>query len=121
MFDLTPDHIESVASNSSITYGKHYYDNGYVTDVKITNNKFIEARVRGQKQYLVLMEFKNGIYNSRCSCPYDRDNFCKHKVAVMMALMDETKIPVKVEISQSQEKLLRLSYRLKEFISKIKN
>lgn len=121
MYDLTPDFLESIASNSSIAYGKIYYDSGNVKDIKIINDKFVEATVNGLKKYKVFIKIHNGIYNARCTCAYDRDNFCKHKVAVLMALMDQSTDHNKIKISELQEKYLQFTQKFKELFLRNKN
>jgi uncharacterized Zn finger protein len=113
MFKFTADHIESIACNSSITYGKSYYDNGNVKNVKIFNGKYIKATVTGLKKYKVFLEIENGVDKSHCTCAYDRDNFCKHKVAVLLALMEHDNSVNNVELNLLQEKYFHISRKIK--------
>ena len=120
MENLSFEELESLATNSSIAYGKIYYDNGYVSGLKIINDKFIEASVSGTKKYNVFMELRDGVYNSWCTCPYDSNNFCKHKVAVLMAMMDKSHSYSQLEISRRKEKILRIKNRIKEKINRLR-
>ncbi|MCB0283204.1 MAG: SWIM zinc finger family protein [Calditrichaeota bacterium] len=114
MYNLTPEKLESFASNSSITYGELCYANGRVSEVKITNDKFIEANVYGQRKYQIFIEYNQGVNSSWCSCAYDRDNFCKHRVAALFAVMSSNKSYVKVSKNPAWEKYLRVLYRFKK-------
>lgn len=117
MYDLTPENLESFASNSSITYGALCYSKGCVSDLKITNNKFVEAHVFGQRKYRVFIEYNQGISDSWCSCAYDRDNFCKHRVAAMFAVMDKNKSHLIVMKKPVWEKYLKTVYLLKKTLT----
>jgi len=80
-------------TNEEIWYrGEKYADGGKVRIVK-SNNKEVEAVVRGTKRYIVNLKFAGGGISRQCTCPYaDRSSsyrpICKHIVAVAI-LWDE--------------------------------
>ena len=70
--------------------GYDYYENDYVTSVeKIDDNEY-EAEVEGTELYTVEVELddKSNIIDTQCDCPYDMGEYCKHQVAVFLALRD---------------------------------
>ncbi len=79
--------------------GKSYYHDGAVADLQIMDNGQCFAIVEGNNDYEVDILEKNGMVLSYdCNCPYDGE-ICKHVVAVLYKLREET--PVKKEKEQS--------------------
>lgn len=70
--------------------GCGYYENNYVTSVKETAPDLFAAKVAGTETYSVEIELDESlnIVETSCDCPYDRGEYCKHQVAVLLALRD---------------------------------
>lgn len=68
--------------------GYDYYENHYVTLVEKTGKNVYEAEVAGSELYTVEVELSDqgAIVDSRCDCPYDWGEYCKHQTAVFFAL-----------------------------------
>jgi uncharacterized Zn finger protein len=104
--------IENQTTSSNLERGKSYFNSGQVSNFKITNNRFVQAIVNGTKNYKVFLEAVDGSYRGFCSCPYNSKGYCKHQVAVKLALM---KVPDQAEIlfiSKWEELFLKLYNRL---------
>lgn len=71
--------------------GKEYYLDGSVGKLKETNPNQYHATVNGTSTYSVLVKIseKLDILSSDCDCPHARENFCKHQVAVSLAIMNK--------------------------------
>ncbi len=71
--------------------GKEYYLDGSVGKLKETNPNHYHATVNGTYKYSVLVKIteKLNILSSDCDCPHARENFCKHQVAVSLAIMNK--------------------------------
>ena len=95
MTELTLETIEAKTTSSNLERGKSYFYSGQVSKFKITNDCFIQAIVNGSKNYRVFLEVKDNGYVAYCNCPYDSTGYCKHQVALKLALM---KVPDSAEI-----------------------
>lgn len=82
--------FESYIEKKILVRGYDYYENGNVTSVKETNLNIYEAEVEGTDFYNVVIELDDqaNIINTLCDCPYDMGEYCKHLVAVFLALRD---------------------------------
>jgi len=67
-----------------------YYENGYVTFVKETEEHVYVAEVEGTETYTIDVELDENlnIVETLCNCPYDMGAYCKHQVAVFLTLRD---------------------------------
>jgi len=70
--------------------GYDCYDNDCVISVEETEDNIYEAEVEGTELYTVEVELddKANIIDTQCDCPYDMGEYCKHQVAVFVALRD---------------------------------
>lgn len=84
------DNFESYIDKKILARGYGYYENDYVTSVEETENNVYEAKVEGTELYTVEVELddKVNIVDTQCDCPYDMGKYCKHQVAVFLALRD---------------------------------
>lgn len=75
------------AGDSAYRRGEIYYKEGRVKDLKIGSSQ-ARARVRGSKIYHPLLRWSGG-FDGECECLEFRDvGFCKHLVAVALAVID---------------------------------
>lgn len=103
--------------------GQEYYRTGRVLSIKEKNGAFL-ARVEGSEQYRVELELsgEREIRYSICTCPYDQGEFCKHQVAVFLALREQplpkTISTEKTKSEKSLESLVESAPRqvLEEFL-----
>jgi len=113
------NHFESYVDPKVLLRGKDYFRNGHVEEIiEIKENVFV-AIVIGTEEYSVVVELdKNqNIVDSQCDCPYDFDEFCKHKVAVFLAIRDllhESKVNGKRNETSSNIPLESLDTLLKK-------
>ena len=120
---LTTDLIESGTTNSNLERGRQLFQNGYVSGLKIINNKFIVAKVQGNRVYHVLLEPHNKHYKAFCSCPYKPKGQCKHQVAVKYSFMSwskkkNTTVAEKEKIARSKfyDSMFKYTYLLRHRI-----
>lgn len=72
--------------------GHDYYERGYVSSLgKVEPNVYV-AKVEGTYTYTVYVKLDGqlSILESNCDCPYDWGEYCKHQVAVFLALGNMT-------------------------------
>ena len=77
---LKLDDIERVVNARSLDRAIGYIER--VSDA-VRNGGVLTARVHGSQTYGVQIEVGRGII-AQCSCPYDRDGYCKHVGAVLL-------------------------------------
>ena len=75
-------------TNSNLERGRQLFQNGHVKDLRILSPDFVSARVKGNKLYKVLLEYKNDTFKTYCDCLYKPEGQCKHQVAVKLTLLD---------------------------------
>lgn len=69
--------------------GKKYFEEGNVRRIQRSGNVYI-AQVAGTEDYEVEISMdEDDIEEMLCTCPYARDNNCKHMAAVLFALESE--------------------------------
>lgn len=84
------DNFESYIDKKIVARGYDYYENDYVTLVEETEDNVYEGEVEGSELYTVEVELDEqaNIVDSKCDCPYDLGEYCKHQVAVFLSLRD---------------------------------
>ena len=83
--------FESIIESVIISRGKEYFYNKAVQGVKKLKDGEWVASVEGTEVYKVRISQKgNNIHDYSCSCPYDMGPICKHVVAVLFALREES-------------------------------
>lgn len=84
------DDFENEISAVIFRRGEDYYENGLVEDLEEVAPGRWNAVVEGTTDYETEVCIKNGeIVSWDCDCPYD-GYMCKHVVAVLLAVRDET-------------------------------
>lgn len=84
------NNFESSIDKKILARGLDYYENDYVSSVEEVEDNVYEAEVEGTDLYIVEVELDDqaNIINTQCDCPYDMGEYCKHQVAVFLALRD---------------------------------
>lgn len=82
--------FESHIDRKILARGYDYFENNCVVSIKETDDNIYEAEVAGTELYLVDVELDGeaNIIDTYCDCPYDMGEYCKHQVAVFLALRD---------------------------------
>ncbi|SDF67312.1 SWIM zinc finger family protein [Sporomusa acidovorans] len=82
--------FESYIDRKILARGYDYFENNCVDSIKETADNNYEAEVTGTELYLVDVELDDeaNIIDTQCDCPYDMGEYCKHQVAVFLALRD---------------------------------
>lgn len=84
---LDRDQIEAQAAEGSFERGIDYHEAKAVLSV-VDRGDGLRARVTGSRTrpYAVVLEPEGDTFEAACSCPDDRDGWCKHVVAVLLAI-----------------------------------
>lgn len=107
MTPLTLANFEQVIEKGVLQKGRQYYKNGAVTALEETDDNAWSATVVGSEDYTVTVAIStSGEVESECDCPYDWGPYCKHEVAVLLALRDRLAQPdaAKRKSTQKQAK-----------------
>jgi len=83
---FTEKDLQLRAGNKIFLQGKQYYEEGKILNIRKLEDVYI-AEVIGSEKYEV--KFYPATNEFVCSCPYD--GFCKHSVALGLALLDKGK------------------------------
>ncbi len=86
---ITPDHLKEYAGEPSYWRGVQYVEEDRVIDLRLGDDR-IRAAVRGTRRYRVeLWEEEKSELGYSCTCPFCQDEgaFCKHCVAVGLAML----------------------------------
>lgn len=80
--------FEDSIDEKIVARGYKYFDNGYVFSIEQKEDLVFEAQVDGSARYTVTVELddQDNIGDSNCDCPYDMGEYCKHQVAVFLAI-----------------------------------
>ncbi|QIR38086.1 SWIM zinc finger domain-containing protein [Tolypothrix sp. PCC 7910] len=103
--------IRRHANAKSFQRGEAYYEADAVMSLTQRGNLLL-AEVEGNENhpYQVRLSFDgDGLTSVKCSCPYDRDGWCKHIVATMLLCLRQ---PESIEERPTLEQMLnRLDYK----------
>ena len=82
------NNFESYIDKKILARGLDYYENDYISSIEEVDENVYEAEVEGTDLYLVDVELddQGNIIKTKCDCPYDFGEYCKHQVAVFLAL-----------------------------------
>ena len=89
--NLQLDRFEKQIDKTILKRGYDYFLKGCVTDVDDLGNGEYEATVEGTETYTVWLHLAgNKITKWECDCPYDLGAICKHVVAVLYYLQQNS-------------------------------
>ena len=82
------NNFELFIDETILARGRGYYNALKVTSLEYHDDNMWIANVEGSDDYTVaiILSEDNDITNSRCDCPYDWSEHCKHQVAVFYAI-----------------------------------
>ncbi len=121
MTGLSFETIETKTTNSNLERGRGYFNSGQARDIKIINDRFIQATVNGIKNYNVFIEMVATGYKSYCTCPYDSKGYCKHIVAVKLALIKAPECTNSITVPQWKEIVLKYFNKLLNLLLIVKH
>lgn len=76
--------------------GRKYFRKGRVHELAETEDGVWRALVQGTEAYDTTITIKDGaIVHHRCNCPYDLGQYCKHELAVLYAICEQSGEPVR--------------------------
>jgi uncharacterized Zn finger protein len=77
--------IQKRCTDAGFERGVHYRDEGRIQSLDRFDD-LVTASVQGSNLYDVTVEFDGRDLETRCTCPYDGSDDCKHVVAVLLAI-----------------------------------
>ena len=85
--------FESHVEDKILARGQKYFDDGFVIDMWTEAPNRYQAVVDGSITYDVEIHIdpKGVIVFHSCDCPYDWGEYCKHEVAVLLAIREHLK------------------------------
>ena len=85
--------FESHIDGKILARGQRYFDDGMVVDVWAEAPSRYQAVVDGSVSYDVEIHLnpKSEVVFHNCDCPYDWGEYCKHEVAVLLAIRKHLK------------------------------
>lgn len=90
---FTEADIRAAASAQSFSRGMSYYNDGAVLEI-VRRGAVITAEVEGSDyepyEVTVKLDAGGGIDSAYCTCPYDYGGYCKHIVAVLLTVLNDT-------------------------------
>jgi uncharacterized Zn finger protein len=85
------DQFEQIIDDTILKRGLQYFRKGLVEEPEELSHGEFEAIVLGSEPYRVTVTIRDGeVTNHTCSCPYDMGPVCKHVVAVLFVLQEES-------------------------------
>ena len=85
---LTKEWLVSHTIPQTLERGEAYYQKGRIISV-IKRGDVIEGKVQGSRKYIQTISVdESGEVIATCNCPYNSSGYCKHIVAVAMAVID---------------------------------
>jgi len=82
-FDI--DALRDIAGEKVFARGKAYYQDGQAEILSLEPGR-VKAQVAGTQDYRVVLEGRGEDIDGKCSCPAFERGFCKHLVAVALAV-----------------------------------
>lgn len=96
---LTEEALLEAAGPTSFHRGEEYV--GYVRGLRVVGSG-ATASIQARRVYLVDLSWAGGRVNGTCTCPHHADgNFCKHLVAVGLAVVDRQ--PATAAVAESAD------------------
>ncbi|MFK8009605.1 MAG: SWIM zinc finger domain-containing protein [Saprospiraceae bacterium] len=109
---MTVNNFEQNIDTRLLERGLQYYQEGNILTIEQIDQGLWEAIIAGSENYHIIIELHGEkIVKSRCTCPYDLGEFCKHKIAVFNFLKysDLAKNPHSGKIKKVQSIINNLS------------
>lgn len=101
---ITLELLKELSTPESFLRGRNYFQDGYVSNLKTSDNKFT-AIVNGSYEYEVKISENFGEIDFLCTCPYDWGGICKHCVAVGLHILNNgEKIKKEKRTSKKKDK-----------------
>ncbi len=85
--ELTVEYLENHSRANSFVRGQTYYQEGAVERIVKKDNVY-EAQVYGTRRYTVVVHEHDLEFEFFCNCPYNFEGFCKHSIAVGLAIIN---------------------------------
>lgn len=91
--------------------GEAYYQKGRIISV-VQRGDVIEGKVQGSRKYIQTISVdESGEVVATCNCPYNSSGYCKHIVAVAMAVIDGH-----VQVADSPDNKKRIQVQNESFL-----
>lgn len=115
------DKFEQLIDERILKRGLDYFNNGAITDFSKNETGEYEAIVSGTEEYTVKLELRdNTIIKHDCDCPYNMGPICKHIVAVIFYLQQDTsELNQLDDNANKKEKTITIPQQVKELLTVI--
>lgn len=110
MVESRQDQIRELCTEQSFQRGLRYLEEGRVKIVEAASPRIV-AKVVGTDNYRVEIDLDH--LSAVCNCPYDLEGYCKHIVAVFMAVEREPEM-VNNKIDECTQELEKMNNLLKD-------
>lgn len=87
--NVTEDAVRDLCTDAVFERGENYLEEGRIRRVSLFDGT-ITAVVSGSRHYDLTLDLSAEQFEPRCSCPYDGPGVCKHAVAVLLRLTDDS-------------------------------
>lgn len=113
--------FEQIIDETILKRGLSYFKNGYVAELSEIENGTYEAIVEGTEQYDVSIKIKNNVIEEhQCNCPYDMGPVCKHIVAVIFYLQqDSLRLDEKKSTKAPKKKTKSVAQQVKDLLKTV--
>lgn len=86
---ITEDLLVELAGPAAYDRGLRYHRDDHVAQFEWVSDNTIRATVDGTTRYVTQLNVAGGVVDAACTCPVgERNEFCKHAVAVGLQLVD---------------------------------
>lgn len=85
MFTFQESDLLELAGDRAFQRGQHYFDAGAVDEVELRAGSY-HATIMGTQAYRTRLGWNGGL-DGDCDCPAADDGFCKHQVALGLAIL----------------------------------
>ena len=105
--------IDKYFSFEILRRGYNYYKKGKVKEIIKLKDGFL-GKVKGTDEYQVLIKINDDNYEMNCTCPYAKDDNCKHMAAVLYCLKNND-LPVKKSVQIESKEINDFEKFINEF------
>ena len=99
---LTQNLLRKNSTRQSFERGENYHDDGSV-ETLVKRGEVYEGVVWGSKKYRQTIDLRSNKLVATCSCPYNYTGFCKHIIAVGLAVIAEEFTETKADFVEKKE------------------
>ncbi len=104
--DLTEEWLRRHATAGSFERAEGYYQEQRIREL-VREGDIYKAKVQGSKPYHQVVDLSGATPEMTCTCPYQSGGFCKHLIAVGLAILDGKYKSLQVQHARSGQEPMR--------------